>query len=126
MPSGMDLSITVYKSPTCGCCSEWEEYLRQHGFAVTSIPMSDMASVKDEYGLATDMQSCHTALIGDYFIEGHVPVEAIAQLLESQAPIDGISLPGMPAGSPGMSGEKSGPFTIYAIKDGETTVFGEF
>jgi hypothetical protein len=121
-----ELAITVYKSPTCGCCSGWEEYLREHGFSVTSVPTDDMDSVKGEHGIPEDMQSCHTAVIGDYYIEGHVPIEAIMQLLEEQPAIDGIALPGMPAGSPGMSGEKEGPFTVYAISEDETSAFGEF
>lgn len=120
-----ELAITVYKSPTCGCCSGWEEYLRQHGFQVTSIPTDDMDSVKSDHGIPEDMQSCHTAVIGDYYIEGHVPVEAIMQLLEGQPAIDGIALPGMPAGSPGMSGEKEGPLTIYAITEGVVAEFAE-
>ena len=117
------IPITVYKSPTCGCCTAWEEYLRKHGFNVTSVKTDDMAAVKDEQGIPDDMQGCHTALLGDYFIEGMVPVEAITKLLEDQPAIDGIALPGMPAGSPGMGGEKDGPFTIYAITDGVATEF---
>jgi hypothetical protein len=69
------------------------------------------------------LQSCHTVVIGDYYIEGHVPIEAILRLLEEKPAVDGIALPGMPQGSPGMDGEKEGPFTIYAIAGGQVTEF---
>ena len=115
--------VTVYSSPTCGCCHEYESYLEKSGFAVESIKTDDLTEVKEGFGIPEEMQSCHTAVIDQYFIEGHVPVEAIRKLLEEQPPIAGIALPGMPAGSPGMGGEKEQPFTIYAIVDGEAEEF---
>ncbi len=115
--------ITVYSSPTCGCCHEYESYLEKSGFAVESIKTDDVSEMKDELNIPEDMRSCHTAQVGEYFIEGHVPVEAIRKLLEEQPPIAGIALPGMPPGSPGMGGDKEQPFTIYAIVDGESEEF---
>jgi hypothetical protein len=118
--------VEVYKSPTCGCCHEWEAYLRTHGYTVNSIPTVDMASVKAEHRIPAKAQSCHTAIIGDYVVEGHVPVEAIEDLMEQRPAVDGISLPGMPPGSPGMTGDKEGPFGVLALKDGTTSPFGEY
>jgi hypothetical protein len=80
--------------------------------------MPDLTSIKDSLNLPLEMQSCHTVLIGDYYVEGHVPVAAIQKLLQERPAIDGIALPGMPPGSPGMSGEKAQPFVIYAVTDG--------
>jgi len=85
--------------------------------------VDDMTDIKDDLGIPQDMRSCHTSMVEDYFLEGHVPVEAIRKLLEEQPAIDGIALPGMPSGSPGMSGEKTEPFTIYAIVDGKVSEF---
>lgn len=126
VPSGAEISITVYKSPTCSCCSGWEEYLRKHGFNVTSVPTDDLDAVNEQYGIPSEVQPCHTAVIGDYVVGGHIPVEFIAQLLTERPEIDGIALAGMPAGTPGMGGTREGALTVYAIKDGETSIFGEF
>lgn len=83
----------------------------------------DVAEIKDDLGIPPDMQSCHTLIVEDYFVEGHVPLEAIRKLLEEQPPIDGIALPGMPSGSPGMGGMKAEPFTIYSIVEGRVDEF---
>ncbi len=115
--------VTLYSSPTCGCCHEYEKYLEENGFEVESISMEDLTEIKDNLSIPADMQSCHTVMIEGYFVEGHVPVEAIRKLLEEQPSIDGIALPGMPAGSPGMGGEKAEPFVIYSITDGEVEEF---
>lgn len=85
--------------------------------------MEDLTEIKDGLGIPPDMESCHTTLVKGYFVEGHVPVEAIWKLLEEQPPIDGISLPGMPQGSPGMSGEKAQPFVVYSITEGNVEEF---
>ncbi|MEE8345712.1 MAG: DUF411 domain-containing protein [Dehalococcoidia bacterium] len=115
--------ITVYSSPTCGCCHGYEEYLEENGFEVEPIRTEAVSEMKDELNIPEDMRSCHTAKVGEYFIEGHVPVEAIWKLLEEQPQISGIALPGMPLGSAGMGGDKEQPFTIYAIVDGESEEF---
>ncbi len=115
--------VTLYSSPTCGCCHEYEKYLEENGFEVESISMDDLTEIKDNLSIPANMQSCHTVMIEGYFVEGHVPVEAIRKLLEEQPPIDGIALPGMPSGSPGMGGAKAEPFVIYSITDGVVEEF---
>jgi hypothetical protein len=117
-------AVTVYKSPTCGCCKKYVDYLRENGFAVTAIDQNDMDSVKKRYGV-TRVASCHTALVNGYVVEGHVPVSAINKLLKEKPAIVGISAPGMPMNSPGMGEMKKGTLTVYRIpKAGETpTVF---
>ena len=115
--------MTVFKSPTCGCCVGWIGYMKQQDYSADTIPVSDMASVKRQHNIPPEMESCHTTEIGGYFIEGHVPVEAINKLLEERPDIDGIALPRMPSGSPGMPGQKTGTWVIYALKDGEYSEF---
>jgi hypothetical protein len=118
------VAVTLYKSPECGCCESYADYLRQHGFAVASNPTNELAEISRKAGVPTELQGCHTAFIGDYVVDGHVPVEAITKLLAERPAIKGIVLPGMPEGSPGMSGKKAGPLTIYAIgKDGKSAIF---
>lgn len=116
-------AVTVYKSPTCGCCVNYIAKLRREGVEVEVVEREDMSPIKERYNIPRSMQSCHTTVIGDYFVEGHVPFEAISLLMEQKPDIDGIALPGMPAGSPGMPGIKSAPFDIYGLKDGNTNVF---
>lgn len=118
------LNVLLTKSPTCTCCSGHADYLRGLGLQVTERASDDIGSVKDEYRIPLEMRSCHTSTLGRYFIEGHVPYAAIEQLFAQRPEIDGISLPGMPAGSPGMGGELAGPLVVYAIRDGN--VVGEF
>ncbi len=122
-PAAENPLVTVYASPTCGCCHQYVTYLEAAGFEVTSVEMEDLTPIKDSLGIPPDLRSCHTAAISEYFVEGHVPIEAIQKLLQERPPIDGITLPGMPSGSPGMGGDKKGPFMIYSIKDGVTTHF---
>jgi hypothetical protein len=118
--------VEVYKSPTCSCCHEWEAYLRAHGYTVRSIPTVDMEPIKVEWGLPEAARSCHTAVVDGYAIEGHVPVAAIDDLLSRRPAIDGIALPGMPPGSPGMPGVQPAAFEILAIDNGTTTAFGSY
>lgn len=97
-------TVQVYKTPTCGCCGLWVEHLRAEGFDVetTDVNSSDLVAVKQTRGVDTDLMSCHTAIVGDYVVEGHVPASDIARLLEERPEIAGLAVPGMPAGSPGM------------------------
>lgn len=106
--------VTLYKSPTCGCCEKYVDYLRQNGFAVKAIDENDMDAVKRRYGVS-HVASCHTALVDGYVVEGHVPVAAIHRLLKQKPAIVGISAPGMPQNSPGMGEMKTGILTIYAV-----------
>lgn len=118
-------NITVYKSPTCGCCGNYVAELKRQGANVTVEQISNDALVtkKQELGVRSDLQSCHTALMDGYIIEGHVPIEAVAKLRVERPDIKGIALPGMPAGSPGMSGIKSG---LFAVKTLMGDMFGSF
>ena len=114
----------LYKNPQCDCCEGYATYLRQHGFTVTVIPTNDLAEIDRKAGISEELEGCHTMFIGDYFVSGHVPLEAVQKLLAEHPDIKGITLPGMPNGSPGMFGKKEGPFTIHAIaKDGSSSVY---
>lgn len=115
--------VTIYSSPTCGCCQGYAEYLEEQGFEVELIRTEDPDGIKEDLAIPTDMRSCHTAIVQEYFVEGHVPVEAIWKLLKERPEIDGIALPGMPLGSPGMSGDKQQPFTVYSIAAGKIDEF---
>jgi hypothetical protein len=118
------ISVTLYKDPECGCCDGYADYLRHHGFAVTAKATPDLSEISRKAGIPTDLQGCHTAFIGDYVVDGHVPVEAIKKLLAERPDIKGITLPGMPEGSPGMAATKTEPFKIYAVdQDGKSSVF---
>jgi hypothetical protein len=118
------ITVRMFKNPECGCCDGYADYLGHHGFAVTSKPTNDLAEISRKAGVPAELQGCHTAFIGDYVVDGHVPVEAINKLLAEHPAIKGITLPGMPEGSPGMNGEKTGSFTIYALgQDGKSSVF---
>lgn len=118
------VDVLLTKSPTCTCCTGHEAYLEGRGMRVKVTVSEDINAVKDVYAIPAEMRSCHTSTIGRYFVEGHVPFTAIQQLMEQRPDIDGISLPGMPAGSPGMGGSLEGPLVVFAIDDGQ--VVGEF
>ena len=110
----------VYYSTTCGCCINYIGYIRSNGFNVKPIIVDNTDAVKDENNIPQNMRSCHTTKIGNYFIEGHIPVEAITKLVQEKPTISGIALPNMPSGSPGMPGRKTSPFTIYGITEGKS------
>ncbi len=116
--SGVDNKITLYKSPTCGCCVGYAAELERNGFDVETIKIKDMSTIKTQYDIPLNVDSCHTAVFGDYFVEGHVPIEVVTQMLMDQPEIDGIALPDMPSGSTGMPGQKTGPWQIYSITNG--------
>jgi hypothetical protein len=109
----------LYKNPQCSCCEGYAAYLRQNGFTVDVKPTNDLAEISQKAGVPEKLQGCHTMFVDRYVVDGHVPVSVIRKLLSERPAIAGITLPGMPEGSPGMTGRKSGPFTIYAVtKDG--------
>jgi hypothetical protein len=118
--------VTVHKSATCGCCKLWVERLRSAGFAVEVHDVDNRNQVKQRVGIPYGMGSCHTAEVEGYFVEGHVPVEDIRRLLRDRPDAKGLTVPGMPAGSPGMevpSGEVQ-PYEVLLIgRDGSTSVF---
>lgn len=116
--------IAVFKSPTCGCCGKWVEHLRKAGFAPTVTDTTDVSAVKLASGVPSNLASCHTAKVGGYVIEGHVPADAIRTLLRRKPAIAGLAVPGMPMGSPGMEGGYADKYDIIAFrKDGGTSVF---
>lgn len=126
-PARAERSILVYKSPACGCCNAWITHLREHGFDVEARDLDDVATIKQRFGVPDELWSCHTAIIEDYAVEGHVPAAEILRLLTERPAIRGIAVPGMPAGSPGMEvGGYSQAYTVWAFGDAGTSAFAEY
>lgn len=117
--------IDVYFSKSCGCCKKWINHLSKHNFNVKKIPTSFMQKIKNKYGVPSEYSSCHTAIIGDYLIEGHVPADDIKRLLKEKPDIKGLSVPAMPVGTPGMEmGNRKDPFYVITLPHkGEPKVF---
>ena len=119
--------IEVWKSSGCGCCGLWVEHLRNAGYTVKTNDTASgiLARIKKQAGLKPDLQSCHTAKAGGYVIEGHVPAEDVARLLKDKPDAVGLTVPGMPLGSPGMdTGPEKEPYEVLLVKkDGSTEVF---
>ena len=118
--------VEVYKSPTCGCCSQWVEHLKRHGFTVRTTDTETLDDLKASRGVPARARSCHTALVGGYVVEGHVPAADVQRLLKERPAILGIAVPGMPIGSPGMEvpGMKPQSYNVLAFtKDGGVRVF---
>ena len=107
--------VTLYKNPQCGCCEGYADYLRDNGFNVKAISTNDLTVMGQKYGIPDDQQPCHISLIGGYVVGGHIPMEVIDRLLAEKPKMAGITLPGMPEGTPGMPGNKPGPLDIYEI-----------
>lgn len=106
--------MTLYKDPNCGCCVAYGEYLQDNGVKVTMINHPNMTEIKKKYGTLKGA-SCHTVVMDDYVIEGHVPIASIKKLWKEQPDIKGIALPGMPYNSPGMGPEKKGSLNILQV-----------
>jgi len=116
--------VMVYKSPTCGCCSKWVAHMKDSGFSVDVENRQDLASLKAQLGVPTRFQSCHTAVVGDYVVEGHVPADLIRRMMTEKPDIKGLAVPGMPMGSPGMDGPYKQPYDVLAIdQGGHTSVY---
>ena len=117
--------VTMYKDPNCGCCSKWAEHMRASGFSVKEVATPKMAAVKGSAGVPQALGSCHTARVGGYVVEGHVPAADVKRLLAERPAVVGIAAPGMPLGSPGMEGPY--PADRYDVvsfdRDGRTAVF---
>ncbi|TDX25454.1 hypothetical protein DFO67_11822 [Modicisalibacter xianhensis] len=118
-----ETSATLYKNPSCVCCSQYADHMKAKGMDIEIIETEDLGQVKASGNVPHGLYACHTMLIGDYVIEGHVPFAAIERLLEETPDIDGIALAGMPAGSPGMPGPKQGEFEIMGFDDNESSRF---
>jgi hypothetical protein len=127
--SAKPMAITVYKSSSCGCCTSWVEYVRDNGFEPTVHDEEDMDAIKAQLGVPEGVRSCHTALVGKYLIEGHVPASDIKRLVAEQAGVAGLAVPGMPSGTPGMAqaGAKIAGFEVVAFQqDGTTKTFARY
>lgn len=123
--------VHVMKSPTCGCCSDWVDYMREEGFRVETEDMGsqELVAAKNEHGVPRDLFACHTATVEGYVVEGHVPAREVRRLLEEKPDVTGIAVPEMPAGSPGMEvGGRQEPYDVVAFdaEDGERSVFASY
>jgi len=118
------LKMTVYKSPSCGCCRSWIAYMKKEGFDLKVIDMDDLSDIKRSAGVFSAMESCHTGLIGSYVVEGHVPADLIRKMLAEQPKILGLSVPGMVNGPPGMDEGPKQPYQVIAFtRDGKSSVY---
>ena len=116
--------LVVYKSPTCGCCKKWVSHMRENGFSVEVHEQHDVTLKKDEFGIPRRLRSCHTAKVGEYVIEGHMPADVVKRLLEEQPAVAGLAVPGMPMGSPGMEGVRKDPYHIVSFeKNGQLRIY---
>jgi len=115
--------VTLYKDPGCMCCEGYANYLRTNGFDVTVVGTHDLPLMNAKHHIPAELQGCHLSEVDGYFVGGHVPVDVVNRLLSERPSIDGITLPGMPPGSPGMFGDKAAPFVIYGIAGGKSQVY---
>ncbi|HEY2849298.1 MAG TPA: DUF411 domain-containing protein [Gemmatimonadaceae bacterium] len=117
------VKVTVYKSPTCGCCANWVSYMKDQSFDVDVVDLNDLSNIKSSWGVPEKLQSCHTALAGKYVIEGHVPADLVKKMLAERPPIVGLAVPGMPVDAPGM-GDGSTPYEVMSwTKGGKAKVY---
>ncbi len=124
-PKGTE--VTVFHSKHCGCCKKWIDHLEREGFKIHSKEVADVNSVKANLRVPGALNSCHTAIMSGYIIEGHVPMKAIHKLLRDRPKIRGIGVAGMPMGSPGMEGAVSEPYSVSSfIENGDTEMFMQF
>jgi hypothetical protein len=116
--------VHVYKTPTCGCCTDWVTHIEHAGFKTEVQDLPNLAAIKQRAGVPQHLESCHTSLVGGYVIEGHVPASAIRRLLAEKPAVAGIAVPGMPMGSPGMEGPWKDRYDVIAFThDGRGTVY---
>jgi len=119
-----ETQVEVFKSPQCGCCGKWIKHLQQNGFQVNTHEVNDVPAARKKLGMPDRLGSCHTARVGDYVIEGHVPAADIQRLLKEKPQALGLAVPAMPPGSPGMETAKPVPYeTLLVQADGSTRVF---
>ena len=116
-------AMLVYKDPNCGCCEKWVTLMRGAGFEVSVQNTTDMDAIKRRYAIVPALASCHTALVGGYVIEGHVPADLILKVLAEKPKLVGLALPGMVTGSPGMEGPNPQHYDILALNRGKPTVY---
>jgi len=119
--------VQVYKTPTCSCCGNWVQHLRNNGFQVSVQEVRDTAEYRRKYGVPRQLTSCHTAVVNGYAIEGHVPAREIQRLLKEQPKAKGLAVPGMPVGSPGMEGARSEAYSVMIFDaEGRATVYQKY
>ena len=120
-------TVQVYKDPACGCCTAWIKHLQANGFQVVAHDTNDVAAHKRRLGVPFGVGSCHTAEVGGYVVEGHVPAQDIRRLLSERPRVRGLVVPGMPMGSPGMEGERKDAFDVLLIdRDGSTRQYARY
>ncbi|MBN7755423.1 DUF411 domain-containing protein [Nitratireductor aquimarinus] len=128
-PADSDKTITVYKTPWCGCCEVWVEAMEEAGYTMKVSDLEDLTNVKKQAGVPDAMGACHTAVIGDerkYVLEGHVPIEAVEKLMSEKPDVKGIAVPGMPMGSLGMGYDPEAEYTVYTFDGYADTQPGVF
>ena len=121
-------AVDVFKSPTCGCCGAWVEHLKASGFDVRVTEVDDTAAARKRLGMPDAFGSCHTATVGGYVLEGHVPAAEVKRLLGAKPKAIGLAVPGMPVGSPGMEvGSRRDPFDVLLVeRNGRSTVYARY
>jgi len=117
--NGILISAVLYSSPSCGCCHNYVNIMNDNGFDVFQKRTEDYLDIKDQNNIPEAQRSCHTMIVNDYFVEGHIPVDVVMALLNTNPQVDGIALAGMPSGSPGMGGPKVETWNIYSIINGQ-------
>lgn len=118
--------VRVYRSATCGCCKGWAKHLERNGFSVQVIDLEDLGAKKTELGIPRKLASCHTAEVGGFIVEGHVPASDVKRLLEERPDVRGLAVPDMPEGSPGMEGPNPERYTVWAFQpDGSAEAFAQ-
>lgn len=123
------MTVTVYKSPTCGCCNAWVDHMRESGFKVVAVnrDANEMSAIKHQHGITNDLGSCHTATVGGYVLEGHVPAADVKRLLAERPAVMGLAVPGMPMGSPGMEGPIAHEYDVVSFdRAGGRGVFASY
>lgn len=120
-------TLHVYKSPWCGCCGAWVEHMRGAGFRIRVTELEDLEPIKTKHGVERGLQSCHTALVDGYIIEGHVPAREVARLLKERPPATGLAVPGMPVGSPGMEqGSRQDSYQVILFSSTKKAVYARY
>ena len=116
--------MVVYKDPNCGCCHEWAAAMKGAGFQVKIENVDDLSAIKQRHAIPDEMQGCHTAVVGGYYVEGHVPLDAVERLLAERPDIAGIAVPGMPVGSLGMGDDPRASYDVFAVsRDGTSAIY---
>ncbi len=121
-----DIEVTMYRGPDCDCCVDWADYLEDQGMTVIDEKVADLPTIKQEKGVPGAFQSCHTAVVGDYIVEGHVPSDEIRRMVAQQPDAIGIAVPGMPAGSPGMEVGHTESYEVLLFNQESYSVFAEY